>query len=294
MFVVTGASGQTGSAVMRSLLKKFYPVRALVRREEQRAAWLAAGAQAVVVDLADSIAVAASFAGARGAYLMNPPAYSTPDIFAQAASIHTSMITAAERAGIAHVVALSSIGAQHAEGTGNILTTHDFEQKLDVSGLRATILRAANFLENWAWSLGAIKGGDILPSMLAPVTRALPMVSTWDIGRVAADLLIAGPEAPALVELQGPANSSPADAATAISAILGRPIMARATPEADWPAVFSANDFSPMAVDAFCAMYRGFNNGHVAFSSNGLTLHGKIAVNHVMARLLADANHRSS
>ena len=49
----------------------------------------------------------------------------------------------------------------------------------------------------------------VLPSMFSPVTRALPMVSVQDIGRVAAELLMAGPDAEPLVELHGPRDYSP-------------------------------------------------------------------------------------
>ena len=64
MYVVTGANGQTGSNVLKTLLKHNVPSRALVRRPEQAAAWRKAGAEAVMVDLADASALADAFAGA--------------------------------------------------------------------------------------------------------------------------------------------------------------------------------------------------------------------------------------
>jgi|JI10StandDraft_1071094.scaffolds.fasta_scaffold11419_2 uncharacterized protein YbjT (DUF2867 family) len=75
MFVITGASGQTGTATMLRLLELGQPVRAVVRREEQAASWRARGADAVIADIADATAMTAAFAGAAGAYIMNPPAY---------------------------------------------------------------------------------------------------------------------------------------------------------------------------------------------------------------------------
>ena len=286
MFVVTGANGQTGSAAMRHLLAGGHRVRGVVRREEQCEAWREAGAEAVVADLGDSRAMAVSFDKAQGAYLMNPPAYAEPDLFEHAAHIHTALIAAAEVAGVAHVVALSSVGAQHDSGTGNILTTHDLEVRLAASSLRATVLRAANFIENWAWSLEALASGDVLPSMFVRVERALPMVSALDIGRVAAELLIAGSAAPPLVELHGPQGFSPNDVAAALARMLGRPISALATPETEWPSIFRASGFSESAVIAFCEMYRGFNNGRVAFSGDGITEHGVIGLDVVLEALI--------
>ena len=287
MFVVTGANGQTGSAAMRHLLASGHRVRGVVRREEQCAAWREAGAEAVVADLGDSRAMTACLDNAQGAYLMNPPAYAEPDLFEHAAHIHTALIAAAGVAGVAHVVALSSVGAQHDSGTGNILTTHDLEVRLAASSLRVTVLRAANFIENWAWSLDALLIGNVLPSMLVPVERALPMVSALDIGRVAAELLIAGSAAPPLVELHGPQDSSPNDAAAALARMLGRPISALATLETEWPSIFRASGFSESAVTAFRDMYRGFNSGRVAFSGDGITEHGVIGLDVVLGALIS-------
>jgi uncharacterized protein YbjT (DUF2867 family) len=127
----------------------------------------------------------------------------------------------------------------------------------------------------------------MLPSMFAPVERALPMVSARDVGRVAAELLIAGSTAPSLVELHGPQDSSPNDAAAALARILGRSISALATPEAEWPSIFRASGFSESAVTAFCDMYRGFNNGRVAFSGDGITAHGVISLDVVLDALIS-------
>ena len=111
MYVVTGANGQTGRHVVRALLAHGAHVRAVVRRPEQVSAWQAAGAETVVADLVDEDALADAFAGARGVYFMNPPAYTAPDIFSAAAAVHAAEITAAERARVEHIVALSSVAA---------------------------------------------------------------------------------------------------------------------------------------------------------------------------------------
>ena len=289
MFVVTGASGQTGTAAMTRLLERGHPVRAIVRREEQAVSWRARGAEAVVADLADEDAMTAAFAGAAGAYIMNPPAYTARDFLAQAHAVHGSLIRAAEQAGVGHIVGLSSVGAQHAEGTGNILTTHDLEVQLARSGVPSTRLRAANFIDNWAWAIGDTRTSGELPSMLLPTNRRIPMVAAADIGRVAADLLIEGPGQADLIELHGPSDYSPDDAAVILSDMLGRPVSARPVAEAEWLKVFRGSGFSESAVDAFCDMYRGFNSGLVAFDGSGTTRRGTIVLRDALATLI----HRS-
>ena len=286
MFVITGASGQTGTAAMLRLLELGQTVRAVVRREEQAASWRARGAAAVIADLAVATGMSAAFAGAAGAYIMNPPAYTAPDILAQARAVHGSLIRAAEQAGVGHIVGLSSVGAQHAEGTGNILTTHDLEVQLAQSRVSSTRLRAANFIDNWAWAIGETRTSGELPSMLLPTDRRIPMVAAADIGRIAADLLIEGAEAPDLVELRGPTDYSPDDAAAVLSELFDRPALAKPVAEDEWPNVFRGSGFSESAVDAFCDMYRGFNNGLVSFECSGITKRGTIDLRDTLAALI--------
>ena len=52
--LVTGAAGKTGAVVVEQLIAGGFPVRALVRRNDGRAEWLASlGAEAVEGDLLD-------------------------------------------------------------------------------------------------------------------------------------------------------------------------------------------------------------------------------------------------
>ncbi|QRM47228.1 NmrA family NAD(P)-binding protein [Rhizobium sp. BG4] len=287
MYAITGANGQTGSAAMRYLLKKNVPVKAILRKMEQGQLWIEAGAEVAVVDLLDTDALINAFRGARGAYLMNPPAYADPDIFGHSAAVHASLIAAAEAAALSHVVALSSVGAQHTDGTGNIKTTHDLERRLTVSKVPATIVRAANFMENWSWSLERVNSDGVLLSMFSPLSRRLPMVSVMDVGRVVGEQLLAGTAAPSLIELHGPKDYSPNDAASALSEILGRPVEAVLLPPACWNEVFAKAGFSTNAIKAFCELYRGFNNGHTAFEGRGVTMRGETTLSDAL-RLIVD------
>ena len=224
--------------------------------------------------MADETALTAAFADAEAAYLMNPPAYQVGDLFARAAVVHQSMINAAERAGIRRVVALSSVGAQHSAGTGNILTTHDFESRLAVSRMQVAVLRAANFIENWAWGLeGALSSGQ-LPSMFQPLDRALPMVSVHDIGSTAAAVLVKAVDG--IIELHGPADCSPRDIAAELAELSGRSIEAVALPRETWSANFRDAGYSDCAIGAFCDMFDGFNDGRVAFEGTHQTRHGVV------------------
>ena len=293
MYAITGAFGQTGLALSESLLEGGQSIRMIVRRDDAQAAlWRKKGAEVVLADLTNTEEVVRALANVKGAYLMNPPAYFVPDLFEQAHAVHRSLIAAAAAAEVPQVVALSSVGAQHARGTGNILTTHDFEQQLRAYQGSVTILRAANFMENWAWSMQPVMEKSILPSMFKPLDLALPMVSALDIGRTAAALIVERPVTRRIVELHGPQDYSPADAAATFSKLLGRHIKAVEDNDADFSAVMASVGFPATTVRAFVEMFEGFNSGLVAFESVHETRNGQVSLQGALKTILkSPPNH---
>src|ERR1700722_17006389 len=71
--IVTGATGKTGSVVVGELLKAGYPVRALVRAEDDRRARMKAqGAESAIADMSDVERVADALRDVHGAYYLPP------------------------------------------------------------------------------------------------------------------------------------------------------------------------------------------------------------------------------
>ena len=71
--IVTGATGKTGSVVVTELLNAGYPVRAMVRREDDRSARLKAqGADIAVADMSDVERVADALKDVQRAYYCPP------------------------------------------------------------------------------------------------------------------------------------------------------------------------------------------------------------------------------
>ncbi len=268
MYAITGAMGKTGSAVAANLLAAGVSVRLIVRSDDSRAAlWRTRGADVVVAELTDRARLIRAFEGVSGAYLMNPPNYMASDMFAEARKVHSSLIAAANDAAVSHVVALSSVGAHQRSGTGNIGTTWDFEQQLKGLKGRLTVLRAANFMENWAWSLKPVMAQGILPTMFLPPNQPLPMVAARDIGAAAAQLLLDPTDARQMIELHGPQDYSPEDAGRALADLLEKHVTVIAAEEAGWADVFRGKGFPETTVRAFCEMFCGFNDGTVRFES---------------------------
>lgn len=285
-FAIIGVTGQTGSAVAQTLLQSGHTVRAIVRNQAAAKKAARLGYESVIASVDDVAALTVAFTGVDGAYLMNPPAYMDVDMFARAKAVHHALLEAAKAANLPHAVALSSVGAQHAEGTGNILTTHDFEIQIAASGLNISVLRAANFLDNWGSVIESAKEKGVLPSMFLPLDRKWPMVFSQDIGRAAAQLLMQGVNAPRLSELHGAQDYSADDAAQVLAKLLDKPVQAVEVPTANISGYFMSLGFPVVTAQAFQNMMQGFNTDHIVFTNQGQTLRGETTIEQAFAQML--------
>lgn len=262
MHVVAGVHGRTGKVVAQILLAQQQRVRVIVREASQGESWRKLGAEVAVTSLADAKALTAALKGAKGAYLLVPPRYDADDMLAAQRPLIEALAEAVRKSEVPHVVLLSSIGAEQSEGTGPIRTLHFAERLLGHAAKNVTFLRASYFFENFAPVLPALQGG-VLPTFLTP-DRAVPMVATADIGRVAAELLLEPAQGMRVVELSAIKDYSPADVAAELSALLGRTITAQGAPIEGLVPAFTGMGFKPGVAELFREMIDGFNRGHLA------------------------------
>ncbi|HYG87675.1 MAG TPA: NmrA family NAD(P)-binding protein [Azospirillum sp.] len=285
MYVVTGVTGNTGAVVAETLLARGAAVRVLVRNAAKVADWKARGADIVEGNVKDADAVARALDGAEGAYLLDPPDYNSADPVADARVVGAAYAEAMRRTRLPHAVVLSSIGAQHPDGTGIIGTLHILEGAVRAAGRPLTILRAAYFMENWSTVLEPALTQGMLPSFMQPVERVLPMVSVADIGRTAAELLLAGLQGERVVELSGPAEYAPTDAAAIIAEAAGRAVQAVPVPRDQWVPSLTGAGIRPEVAGLFVGMYDGINSGHVAWEGREAR-RGTVTLVQAMKRLL--------
>ncbi len=264
MYVITGATGHTGSIAAETLLRAGKKLRVVVRDAGKAKALAAQGAEVVVATLEDEAALTQAMLGAEGVFLLSPPDLGARDFLAERKKLTASLARAAKAANVAHVVFLSSIGSQHAEGTGPILSTHEAERALAESGLPVTFVRAAYFAENWAGVLQPAQQDGVLPSFIA-ASRAIPMVATEDIGKTVAEALLDGPRGKRVIELSGPVELSPNDVAAALSRILGRAVKVVEAPLDAVVPTFTSLGTSQNIAELFRQMYAGIADGKVAW-----------------------------
>jgi len=287
MYAIAGITGHTGAATAEALLAAGEKIRVIVRRADAAAPWAARGADVAIADLGDAVALTTALRGTQGAFLLNPPAYAAADPFTVAQRQGAVFAQAIADSRVPRVVVLSSIGAQHAAGTGIIRTTHLVEQALADANTPVAFLRAAYFIENWAAVLPAVRGDGVLPSFLAPLDRAFPMVPVADIGAAAADLL-RGPgwQGPRAVELAGASDATPVAVAAAFAAALGKPVEAVAVPREQWAGILGAAGFAPALIEAFMQMYDGILSGHVTAEAGNERRRGTLPLERAVRDLL--------
>ncbi|VXB03556.1 NmrA family transcriptional regulator [Burkholderia sp. 8Y] len=265
MYAITGISGQVGGALANALLQAGHEVRAVVRDASKGEPWAARGCEVTHALMNDANALAQAFEGADGAFILLPPEFDPLPGFPEAREVIDAIVSAVKRAKPRKIVCLSTIGAQATQT--NLLTQHTLLQEaLTSQPIPVTFLRPGWFMENSAWDVQSAREEGVLHSFLQPLDRAIPMVATEDVGRTAAQLLVDEWNGTRVMELEGPRRVSPRDIAAAFSAVLGKPVNARAVPRERWRNLFEQQGMkNPMPR---IRMLDGFNEGWIDFEGH--------------------------
>jgi uncharacterized protein YbjT (DUF2867 family) len=265
MYVIMGATGNTGSVVAEKLLARGEKVRVIGRDAKRLEPFTQKGAEAFVADATNAGALTKAFSGAKAAYAMVPPNIGAPNVRAYQEQVSDALAAAIEKNGLRHAVVLSSFGADKPEKTGPVVGLYNLEKKLNrIPGLNALYLRAGYFMENILPQVGVIKSfGD----MAGPVREdlPLPMIATRDIGAAAAEALLKldfegkGPR-----ELQGAGDVAYLEVARIVGAAIGKPDLAYKQMPAEQlkPALLQMGMSSSMA-ELLLEMADALNSGYM-------------------------------
>lgn len=265
MYVITGATGNTGNVAARRLLAEGQKVRVIGRSAENLQPLVAEGAEPLVCDLTDTGSLTRAFAGARAVYAMVPPAMAGEDYRARQDRITDSIATAIERAGVEYAITLSSMGADKRGGTGPVVGQHYLEQRFNrIPGLNVLHLRPGYFMENTLSQIGVIKAFGTAAGPLLPELK-LQMIATRDIGTAAAEALLeldfSGEQTR---ELHGQRDISMTEAAEIIGKAIGKPDLAyvHLPDEQVRPALVQIG-MSPNVADLILELSAALNSGHL-------------------------------
>ncbi|CAL9677222.1 NAD(P)H azoreductase [Streptomyces sp. enrichment culture] len=209
MILVTGATGNIGSALLRELhARGAGPVRALTR-DASRAAF-PEEVEAVEGDFAVAQTLKPALDGVRSLFL---PSRTGPD---------TDILTAARRAGVEHVVLVSSITVQTHPHLGPADENLTVEGLLKDSGMDWTVLRPTQFASNALMWAGPIRDRAAVRAPYADT--GLPTIHPADIASVARAALTEPGHRGRTYALTGPERVTARQQVEAIAAELGRDV----------------------------------------------------------------------
>jgi uncharacterized protein YbjT (DUF2867 family) len=265
MYVVLGASGNTGQIVAKNLLARGQKVRVVGRNAARLQPLAAEGAEIFIGDATDAPTLAKAFHGADSAYVLIPPDPASSDFRAFQDRVSDAIASAIQNAGVKNVVSLSSFGADKASGTGPVVGLHNLEQKLNqINGANVLHLRAGYFMENTLAQVGAIR---MLGSAAGPLRPDLkvPMIATRDIGAAAADALLRlAFRGKQTQELQGQRDLDYTEATTVIGKAIGKPDLGYVqAPENQIRAAMVMMGMSENVVGLILEMAVALNAGHM-------------------------------
>ncbi len=259
--LVTGAAGKTGAAAVEQLLERGFPVRALVRRQDNRSARLEGlGAEVVVGNLHDLKSMRAAMQSVKSVYFVYPP---QGEFLVEATTIAA---VAARAAGVEALVNMSQISAR--ENSDSPLARQHWlsENVFDWADVGAVHLRPTFFAENLVM-FGAVTVAAEGKLYLPYGTEKHAPVAAADIARVVVGILTdpVGHVGERYI-VTGPRNLSMAEIAGVLGRELGKPVEHVDLPVEAWGEVIAGVDgmtdslvthLKAVAVDHQNGIFRG-------------------------------------
>jgi len=256
MILVTGATGNIGSEVARLLLESGHRFRVLTR-DPARAAHLTGRAEVAQGDFSQPETLAAAFAGIEKTFIVTPAGEDLPVVLGP-------VFEAARRAGVRHVVMVSSgtiaMQPEVAIGRWHRLA----EEKLKESGLAWTMLRPGNFASNSLRWASMIKSQG---TVFGPGNGQSAVIDPRDIAAVGAAALTTPAHEGKTHVLTGPELLSASDQVRIIGDVIGRPLKFVEVPEAGARMGMIKSGMPERMADALIELMRAVKGNQEAYVS---------------------------
>lgn len=138
MILITGASGNVGSEVLRQAVAAGLKLRAAYQTPD-KAAKAPPGVETVLVDFSKPFTLGPALKGIDKLFLVGPPTADLP-------ALEANVVAEAKRAGVPHIVKLSAMGGRAATFPGMHAESED---RIKTSGLAYTFVRGNGFMQNF-------------------------------------------------------------------------------------------------------------------------------------------------
>ncbi|MFH2046541.1 MAG: SDR family oxidoreductase [Pseudomonadota bacterium] len=211
--LVTGATGNTGSEIVKQLLEKGVQFKAISRDKSKFKT--IAGINWVEGNFADISSLVLAFKDVENIYVAMP-AHPDNEVWIN------NIITASKKAGVLHIVKLSGMGVSLDAGSEIIRVHAKTDDMLMQSGLVYTLLRSNSFYQNIFASIPTIKNQSSIYSPLSD--SKLSLIDIRDVAAVAVKALTENGHNNKIYNLTGPETLSYYDIAKKIGSAIGKDI----------------------------------------------------------------------
>ena len=257
-YLITGATGDVGSRVVKQLLKLGERPCVFVRDAAKARATLGEKTGIRVGDLADRESLTAALRGVETLFLIT----SGPQI----PMLDQLAAKAARAANLGHVVKLSSmdveqslaIGAWHEQG----------EAAIRASGVPFTFLRPSGFMMNiLAWA-NSIRTEGVVRTSTGNGRRAF--IHSDDIASVAVRTLTSREHLGRALTLTGPEAASFAEVTAKIGTAIGRNLRYETLSDEEAKRQFQATGASVKETEAHVELWRAIREGRLGMTTDGV------------------------
>jgi uncharacterized protein YbjT (DUF2867 family) len=255
-FLITGATGDVGSRVVRRLLECSERPRIFVRDAKKARAQFGDRVDVFVGDLTDSPSLRAALEGIDALFLVT----TGPDIPA----LDEAAARAAKTSGVKHLVKLSSLDVEQGLAIG---AWHEGgEAAIRASGIPFTFVRPSGFMSNLlAWA-NSIKVERVVRASTGDGRRAF--IHSDDIAAVATKALMTLDYDGRSLTITGPEAVSFGEATGKIAAAIGKRLRFEPLSDEEARERYRARCASPAETEAHVALWRAMREGRLATVTN--------------------------
>lgn len=256
MFLITGATGEVGSRVVRQLVERNIRPRVLVRSQEKARSLFGDRVDVWVGDLAAPDSMRGAIKRVDTVFLVNVgPAIPERDKAA-------AMIC--KEVGGRKIVKLSSLDVEHGLAIG---AWHEKgEAAIRTSGIPFTFVRPTGFMSNLlAWT-HSIKTEGIVRSSTEDGRR--PFIHSEDIASVCVAALLNDEYSGEAIPITGPESLTFGEVTAIISEAIGRPLSYQVICDEEARERYSRVSGSQQETEAHVALWRAIREGRLAATTN--------------------------
>jgi uncharacterized protein YbjT (DUF2867 family) len=255
-YLITGATGEVGSRVVRQLLERHIRPRVLVRSEEKARSLFGDRVDVCVGDLAAPVSTRGAIQGADTVFLVNV-GKAIPERDKAAAMISKEL-------GARKIVKLSSLDVEHGLAIG---AWHEKgEAAIRTTGIPFTFVRPTGFMSNllaWAHS---IRTESVVRSSTGDGRR--PFIHSEDVASVCLAALLNDEHSGEALPITGPESLTFGEATAIISEAIGRPLSYQVISDLEARERYSRISGSQEETDAHVALWRAIREGRLAATTD--------------------------